>query len=40
MAPASSKDFVHIQATAECEFTLELARDMIKTYNQMHRTDK
>ena len=29
-----------IQATIDCEFTLKRVRDMIKTYNQMHRTDK
>ena len=40
MAPASSKEFLDIQATVECGFTLKLVRDMIKTYNQMHRTDK
>ena len=40
MAPPSSKEFLHIQAFAECGFTLELVREMIKTYNQMHRTDK
>ena len=40
MAPASSKEFLDIQATAECGFTLKLVRDMIKTYNQMHRTEK
>ena len=26
--------------TIECRFTLKLVRDMIITYNQMHRTDK
>ena len=31
---------VDIQATVECGFILKLARAMIKTYNQMHRTDK
>ena len=40
MAPASSKEFLDIQATVECGFTLKLVRDMIKRYNQMHRTDK
>ena len=34
MAPASSKEFLDIQATVECGFTLKLVRDMIKTYNQ------
>ena len=37
---ALSKEFFDIQATVECGFTLKLVRDMIKTYNQMHRTDK
>ena len=40
MAPASRKEFLDIQATVECGFTLKLVRDMIKTYSQMHRTDK
>ena len=39
-APASSKEFLVIQATIECGFTLKRVRDMIKTYSQMHRTDK
>ena len=34
MALASSKEFLDIQATVECGFTLKLVRDMIKTYNQ------
>ena len=36
----SSKDFLDIQATIECRFTLKLVRDMIITYSQMQRTDK
>ena len=40
MVPVSSKEFLDIQATVECGFTLTLVHDMIKTYNQMHRTDK
>ena len=36
----SSKEFLDIQATIECGFTLKRVRDMIKTYSQMHRTDK
>ena len=40
MASASSKEFLDIQATVEFGFTLKLVRDMIKTYIQMHRTDK
>ena len=39
-APASSKEFLDIQATIEYGFTLKRVRDMIKTYSQMHRTDK
>ena len=39
-APASSKEFLDIQATTKCGFTLKRVRDMIKTYSQMHRTDK
>ena len=38
--PASSKQFFDIKATRECAFTLKRARDMIRTYSQMHRTDK
>ena len=37
MAPASSKEFLDIQATVECGFTLKLVRAMIKTYNQVDR---
>ena len=33
-APASSKEFLDIQATTECGFTLKRVRDMIKTYRQ------
>ena len=39
-APASSKEFLDIQATIECGFTLKRLRDMTRTYSQMHRTDK
>ena len=38
--PVSSKEFLDIQATIECRFTLKWVRDMIITYSQMHRTDK
>ena len=31
-APASSKEFLDIQATIECGFTLKLVRDMTRTY--------
>ena len=37
---ARSKEFLDIQATIECGFTLKRVRDMIITYSQMHRTDK
>ena len=33
-APASSKEFLDIQATIECGFTLKRVRDMIRTYSQ------
>ena len=33
-APASSKEFLDIQATIECGFTLKRVRDMIITYSQ------
>ena len=36
----SSKEFLGIQATAECRFTLKRACDMIRTHSQMHHTDK
>ena len=39
-SPVSSKQFLDIQATIECKFTLTLVRDMIITYIQTHRTDK
>ena len=32
-APASSKEFLDIQATIECGFTLKLVRDMTRTYS-------
>ena len=35
-----SKEFLDIQATIECGFTLKRVRDMIRTYSQMHRADK
>ena len=31
-APASSKEFLDIQATIECGFTLKCIRDMTRTY--------
>ena len=35
MAPVSSKEFLAIQATIDCRFTLKLVRDMIITYNEI-----
>ena len=37
---ASSKEFLDIQTTIECRFTLKRVPDMTRTYSQMHRTDK
>ena len=34
-APASSKEFLDIQATLECGFTLKQVRDMTRTYRQV-----
>ena len=39
-ASASSKEFLDIQSARECGLTLNHLRDMIRTYIQMHRTDK
>ena len=33
--PASSKEFLDIQATIECGFTLKRVRDMTRTYNYL-----
>ena len=38
--PVSSCEFLDIQATVECKFTLKRVRDMIITYSHIHRTDK
>ena len=35
-----SKEFLDIQETTECGFTLKPVHDMTRTYRQMHRTDK
>ena len=40
MVSVSGKGFLGIQANIECGFTLKRLRDMIKTYSQMHCTDK
>ena len=37
---STSKEFLDIQATIECGFTLKRVGDMTRTYSQMHRTDK
>ena len=33
--PVLSKEFLDIQATIECRFTLKCVRDMIRTYSQL-----
>ena len=33
--PVSTKEFLDIQATKECGFTLKHVRDMIITYSEM-----
>ena len=38
--PVSSKEFLDIQATLECGFTLKRVRDMTRTCSQIHPTDK
>ena len=38
--PALSKEFLDIQETINCGFTLKLVPDMAKTYSQMHSTHK
>ena len=40
IAPVLSKESLDIQATTECGFTLKHVRDVVRTYSQMHRTDK
>ena len=35
MAPVSSKEFLNIQATIDCGFTLKHVRDIIRTYIQL-----
>ena len=39
-ATVLSKEFLVIQATIQCKFTLKHVRDMIITYSQMHATCK
>ena len=38
--PVSNKEFLDVKATIECGFTLKHVHDMIRTYIQMHHTDK
>ena len=38
--PASSKEFLDIQATIECRFTLKRVRDITRRYTQMRCRDK
>ena len=38
IAPVLSKNFLDIEATIDCRFTLKHVPDMIITYGQMHRT--
>ena len=38
-APASSKEFLDIQATIECGFTLKRVRDMTRTYSYIDWID-
>ena len=38
--PVLSKEFLDIQATIECKFTLKHVHNMIITYSQLHLTDK
>ena len=38
--PVSSKKFLDIQANIECRFTLKCLCDMIRTYSEIHRSDK
>ena len=40
IAPASRKEFLDIQASIACRFTLKLLGDIIKTCSQIHRTDR
>ena len=35
--PASSKEFLEIQATTECGFTLKFVSDMTRTYSQVSK---
>ena len=39
-APALSKEFLDIQATIECQFTLKRVRDMTRTYSHNVLTEE
>ena len=39
-APVSRKEILDIEVIIECGLTLKCARDMTRTYSEMHRTDK
>ena len=39
-SPVLIKEFLDIEATIECGFTLKRVLDMIRKYSQMHRTGK
>ena len=38
--PVSRKEFLWLQSTTECGFTLKLVQTMTRRYSQMQRTDK
>ena len=40
IAPVLSEEFLDIQATIECGFTLKRVRDMIRTYSQITDLNK
>ena len=40
MVSVLSKEFLDIQATIECGFTLKRVRDMTRPYGQIHSTDE
>ena len=40
LQPALNKEYIDIQAAIECRLTLKRVHEMIRTYSQMHRTNK
>ena len=40
IGPVLSKEFLGIQATMECKFTLKCTRDMIRAYSQINPSNK